>query len=151
MQNNEQQAIAQKLAAKFDINDLQFRIDSDVREYNGKQMARVVVYIDSRTLQDRLDSVIGTFGWEFNWEPVGTKAAKGTLTILGISKSDIGTGDGKETEKGRVSDALKRCGVLFGIARYLYDAPDLFAEVDQRGKSWYIKQSELTRLRQKFA
>jgi hypothetical protein len=156
--------IQSRLAEPFDSEELQFRIQGNPQEakfgdMKGKMVARCVVYVDARCVvyvdarcvQDRLDDVVGIEGWSFDWEPMGTKAAKGKLTIWGICKSDVGDGDGQETEKGRVSDSLKRAAVQWGIARYLYGIGDLFAECEQRGNTWYMKKGEEARLRVKVA
>lgn len=82
--------------------------------------AQMLVYIDARDVQDRLDEVCG-----YNWSN-SIKEVKGRLicelTINGITKSD-GAGDTDfEGEKGGISDAFKRSAVMWGVGRYLYDA-----------------------------
>lgn len=47
------------------------------------------------------------------------------LTILGVSKQDVGTASMAEQMKGAHSDALKRAAVKFGIGAYLYDLKNL--------------------------
>ena len=115
----------------------------------------VCAYIDARDVMDRLDEVLGVDGWSFDWQPVlmGTNkknepiimSAKGTITIDGASKSDVGdmNNGNFQPNKAAVSDALKRAAVHFGIARYLYDLPEMRAQVDGSGKP---TAKELTRL-----
>jgi hypothetical protein len=43
-----------------------------------------------------------------------------TLTILGVSKSDVGVPSFAEQLKGAYSDSLKRAAVKFGVGEYLY-------------------------------
>lgn len=144
----------QRLSAEFDPADVSFRIQSTY-ERNGKTQAVCVAYIDARNVADRLDSVCGPDGWSFDWQPVVTTssavmAAKGTLTIAGISKSDVGDAGQTEPTKASVSDALKRSAVLWGIGRYLYSLPMMHAEVEKRGNSWVLAHGEEDRLRAKL-
>jgi len=144
-----QQDYSVQLAKPFDVESVEFRIDGQVKEYQGKWIARVVAYVDARTIQDRLDDVLGTDTWAFSVQmvPGASYATIGTLTIGGIAKSDCGE---DETVKGAVSDALKRAAVMWGIGRYLYRLPNLFAECEKRGNSWQIKKDELVKLRSKL-
>lgn len=90
-----------------------------------KTRALAVPHHTSRHVMDRLDAVVGPAGWETDFEYVpGIKAVKLALSVLGITKCDMGfvEGDDDAAIKGSVSDALKRAGVLFGIGRYLYGA-----------------------------
>lgn len=47
------------------------------------------------------------------------------LTVLGVTKSDVGTPSMAEQLKGATSDALKRAAVKFGVGAYLYDLKEL--------------------------
>lgn len=133
------------LRAPFNPNEVDFRVQSNLN--NGS--AIVLAYMDARLVQNRLDEVVGPENWSFDWTPVGTKgdtitAAKGTLTICGISKSDVGDAGQTEPTKSTVSDAFKRAAVMWGIGRYLYDLGTTFCKVDQKGK---IPEAELRQLR----
>lgn len=95
---------------------------------NGQ--VQVTAYLDSRDVQDRLDAVVGTENWEFDWSAIVTDAkgllvAKGVLSIYGIPKAEVGDASNWEPNKGTISDALKRCAVLWGVGRYLYRLPDI--------------------------
>lgn len=141
----------QALAAPFAPGDVSFRVQSTY-ERGGKTMAVVVAYIDARNVADRLDAVCGPANWAFDWQPVVSNnsavlAAKGTLTICGVSKSDVGDAGTTEPTKASVSDALKRAAVLWGIGRFLYDLPFMTATPEQRGKSWVLPKAEEDRLR----
>ena len=144
-----QQDYAAQLAAPFDPEVVEFRIDGRPREYQGKWIARVVAYVDARAVQDRLDQVVGPDTWSFSVQMVtgATFAAIGTLTIGGISKSDAGE---DETVKGAVSDALKRSAVQWQIGRYLYRLGAMFAEVVKKGDTWQMAKDELPKLRAKL-
>ncbi|RTH01947.1 Rad52/22 double-strand break repair protein, partial [Thermus scotoductus] len=52
------------------------------------------------------------------------------LTILGITKEDVGEGD---SLKAAFSDALKRAAVKFGVSRYLYSLPSQWVDLDDSG------------------
>ena len=139
------------LSAPFKPAEISFRVQSTY-ERNGKTQAVVVAYLDARNVAERLDAVCDPDGWAFDWQPVVTGqrellVAKGTLTIAGVSKSDVGDAGTTEPSKASVSDALKRAAVLWGVGRYLYDLPFMTATPEQRGKSWVLPQAEEDRLR----
>lgn len=81
-------------------------------------------YIDARAVAQRLDDVVAPDGWQFTCEVAVSGVIKGRLEIGGRVREDFGypnSDDDAEPYKSAVSDALKRCGVLFGIGRHLYD------------------------------
>ena len=141
------------LARPFDPSEVSFRLQGSPRD--GKTSAVVVAYLDSRNVQQRLDEVVGPEGWSFDWQPIVTNnsavlVAKGTLTIAGVSKSDVGDAGQTEPSKASVSDSLKRAAVLFGIGRYLYDLPTMYAECEKHGATWYMARGEEDKLRAKY-
>ena len=87
-------------------------------------------YIEARAVMSRLDEVVGPGNWSFEFELLHQQAegvvAKGSLTVLGVTKQDAGehwrAGDRDKVEvyKSAASDALKRCAAHFGVGRYLY-------------------------------
>lgn len=95
---------------------------------NGKALA--LAYIDARLVMARLDKVVGG-AWSFDYDVVAPKQVKGRLTVCGVTRCDAGEAD-KEDEplKSAVSDALKRAAVHFGIGRYLYHLPQVWAAYD---------------------
>ena len=140
--------IAAELAAPFDPMDVDFRVQGKAST-SGK--VQVLAYIDARAVQERLDRVVGPQNWTFEWSPVAIDAkgdiqcAKGTITIYGIAKSDVGTASNFEGDKGAVSGAQKRAAVQWGIGRYLYALPT----------SWipdakFISDTTLAQLRSKL-
>lgn len=99
--------------------------------------ALMVPHITSRHVMDRLDLVVGPAGWQQDFEFLpGVKAVRLMLTVLGITKCDIGfvAGDDDAAIKGSVSDGLKRAAVLFGIGRYLYSAEKQWVDWDAKKK-----------------
>lgn len=85
----------------------------------GKEL----VYITARDVMDRLDQVVGFYGWGTSYhEVMGRVVCKLTLQVEGktITKCDGADDTAIEGAKGALSDALKRAAVQFGIGRYLY-------------------------------
>lgn len=93
-------------------------------------------YVEARTVQTRLDEVVGPGGWSFEWQPITVNeehvVLKGTLTLLGVTKEDAGEAhinprrsEKEELVKAAVSDALKRAAVHHGVGRLLYSLPKL--------------------------
>lgn len=104
-------------------------------------------YLDARDVEERLDDLFGPECWQFTWELVAVNATgaavKARLEIYfewrgWIGKEDAGEyhiptkRDGTLAQgvddmiKSAVTDAMRRCGSKWGIARYLYagrDAP----------------------------
>ncbi|ADV67481.1 Rad52/Rad22 family DNA repair protein [Deinococcus maricopensis] len=95
--------------------------------------ALMLAYVDARAVQDRLDAVAPD-DWTFQVDVIpGTThpTVKGRLTILGVTREDIGEAEGDLASiKAATSDALKRCAVQFGIGRYLYDLPKQWVDWD---------------------
>jgi hypothetical protein len=142
--------IASQLAAPFDVADVEWRPSGKA---GANQRTSLVAYVDARTVQDRLDAVIGVRGWSFDWQPVSVeggevKQAKGILTIHGVTKCDVGTASNWEASKGAVSDALKRAAVHFGVGRYLYELPAVTVALDERGN---VPTETMKTIRTKFA
>lgn len=100
-------------------------MDSKQRPGRG---GRSFDYIDARQVQDRLDAVIGPGNWSVYFTVVdgAAHAVEATITIFGVSKSDVGypnapdRDDEVEPLKAAYSDALKRAAVQWGIGRFLY-------------------------------
>jgi hypothetical protein len=82
-------------------------------------------YVDARAVMQRLDDVLTPAGWEFTSSVIpGTDVVHGRLSIAGMVREDYGYPNSDRDEepiKAASSDALKRCGVMFGIGRHLYD------------------------------
>lgn len=77
---------------------------------------------------------------------------KGTLTVLGNVKEDVGypnSADDKNPIKSAVSDALKRCGVQFGIGKFLYDLGTKIIEYDPKTKQ-PVDPNDLKKLEHMF-
>lgn len=126
-----------KLKAPFPVEKLSWRIGQksnwDVvkkcpKDPNKPVKAMMLVYIDARDVQDRLDEVCGSH-WENEFKTVNGRTTC-RITINGMSRED-GAGDTDfEAEKGGLSDAFKRAAVQWGVGRYLYDAKNYNTWVD---------------------
>lgn len=90
-------------------------------------------YVTARFVMDRLDAVMGPQNWQNTFESLPSGAVRCGIGItfdLGddrvdtIWKYDVGVPSSIEPEKGAHSDAFKRAGVMWGIARDLYDERD---------------------------
>ena len=99
----------------------------------------VVAYIDARQVFSRLDELFGPDGWQTGYRVLdaASGAIECTLTIAGISKSDVGypnRSGGEEPLKAAYSDATKRAAVQWGIGRWLYDEEAQWVAIDQQGR-----------------
>ena len=82
-------------------------------------------YVSWAQVADRLDEAAP--GWSFKIVQLGDDWCWGQLTLDGQTFENVGYAENaeadwkKEVLKDAVSDALKRCAALAGVARYLYD------------------------------
>jgi hypothetical protein len=142
--------MSRALQDPFDPAEVDFRVQGRANDQAGR--AQVVAYIDARAVQDRLDTVVGAGNWSFDWTPLvidngEVMVAKGTLTIHGISKSDVGSASNFEQSLGAVSHCFKRAAVHWGIGRYLYNLPMTWVQVERGGR---IPEAVLRDLRAKL-
>lgn len=131
-----------KLKAPFAPDDIEWRVGQAGK--GDKVWARVLAYITSRAIMDRLDEVCGPAGWQtkfvdgdghlqagigirvgeewvWKWDGTGRLDAND-----GLSVADAGKGD--------FSNALKRAAVQWGIGRYLYSVPEGWAIINSNGR-----------------
>lgn len=154
MDKSEWQAISQQLKAPFAPAEVDFRVQGKATEQGRGQ---IVAYIDARAVQDRLDSVVGTEGWSFTWEPVAVvngvvKVAKGSLRLLDLPpKEDVGDSGDIEPNKSAVSDALKRAAVQWGVGRYLYERKAVWVDLEKASNGWKIPDSVIAQQRAQLA
>ena len=144
-----------QLAQPFKAEDIEWRIASTNKE---KTKGIAVAYVDSRAIQERLDSIFGCENWQNSFEI--TQGAEKDLTSyvcrIGIYSPErnewIFKSDGSgptdiEPVKGGLSGALKRAASVWNIGRYLYELDGVWVDIEQRGKSYFIKNEELERLK----
>lgn len=143
------------LHAPFRPHELEWRPLSTKNEN-----AKVLCYVTSRAIMDRLDRVCGVANW-CNAEPVVTPHG----VIQGISihvafdggdtrwitKYDGASETDIEAFKGGISGALKRAGVLWGIGRYLYGLGDNWVKLRKsNGGRFYFHPEDAPKLAAEF-
>lgn len=123
-------SIFDALSAPFPADVISWRAQSVSTKNPNAPAAMALAYIDARDVMRRLDDVCGPANWQCRYP----HADKKTICEIGIKHGDEwiwkanGAGDTDiEAEKGAVSDAFKRAAVLWGIGRYLYDMPTVWA------------------------
>lgn len=129
--------LAERLAAPFEPTELKFRAGS----VSGSR-AQALVYVNARVVQDRLDDVMGVFGWQDSYELLDAGNVVCTLRLrVGeewVAKMDVGgpsmQPDSGDKCKAAFSEALKRAAVKFGIGRYLYRFPLQWMDYDPQKK-----------------
>lgn len=132
-------AVKNKLQARFDPKDIRWRVGQS-GEFKGNPWIKIMPYISTRDVQNRLDEAVGPQGWQNNFI---TGASGGILCGIGIydsiTESWIWKYDGAdntdiEAIKGGISDSMKRAGVQWGIGRYLYEMGEFYADIVEKGE-----------------
>lgn len=131
--------LTKALAAPLDPGDIKFK----PQVVKGNR-ALAIPYLDARTIQDRLDEVLGVEGWQDEYTPLpdGSVVCRLRVRCDGewITKVDVGgpseQPDSGDRLKAAFSDALKRAAVKFGIGRYLYRLAPLWADYDPAKKQF---------------
>ncbi|MGE5706834.1 MAG: Rad52/Rad22 family DNA repair protein [Bacteroidota bacterium] len=133
------QDVLEKLKAPFPAGEERYRV-GPTWEREGKSFTRPLAYIDARAVFDRLDEVVGPDHWETHLERLAPGVFLCRMTVLGVTRSDVGMAGENESEKDKsgASDAIKRVAVQFGIARYLYqkDLPVVALERGNLPSGW---------------
>ena len=131
--------LTKALAAPFDPGELKFK----PAVVSGNR-ALALAYVDARTIQDRLDEVLGVEGWQDDYEclPDGSVVCRLRLRLgeEWVTKVDVGgpseQPDGGDRMKAAFSDALKRAAVKFGVGRYLYRLLSQWADYDPQRRQF---------------
>lgn len=109
------------LAAPTPHDQVQWRIGATNAD---KSRGMALAYIDARWVQERLDEALGPDGWQCRYPIVTDKLAVCEIGVWsGIEwlwKADGAGVTDVEAVKGAISDAFKRAGVKWGIAKDLY-------------------------------
>lgn len=131
--------IHERLANPFDPSEVRWRVGNLAKNGNS---ATLLAYIDSRTVMDRLDDIVGPARWRDTYRP---GAAGGLIcrieiylelpddTWAWVGKEDAAENTQVEAVKGGISDAFKRAAVKWGIGRYLYHIPTKFYRINKPG------------------
>lgn len=141
------QDVFDMLSAPFPTEAISWRVGSTNGE---KSKGMALAYIDARDVMDRFDSVVGPANWQSEFVNAGNGA---TCCRIGIRvgtdwvwKADGAGQTDYEGEKGQFSDALKRAAVSWGVGRYLYDLDSPWVQIEQKGKTFIIKDGEKAKL-----
>lgn len=135
--------IAKKLQDPFDPADVEWRAQQGGISGGSRAWVKVIPYITSRAVQQRLDDVFGPFGWKIDQRE--TNDGKGYICTISIydetTKQWVSKQDGSEKTnieplKGGVSGAMKRAAVQWGIGRYLYNMEEAWADCRIVANRW---------------
>ncbi len=123
------------LRAPFAWDVIEVRPGSVRKDGTG---ALALAYADPRVYMERLDTVVGPEHWSVEFAPWGDHRLICRLTIFGIMKSSTGEADPKDKNAGTVAEAqaFKRSCVAFGLGRFLYDLPQIWARGSGDSKSF---------------
>lgn len=110
------------LARPFPVSEVEWRVGATTK---AKDKCIALAYVDARTVQRRLDEVLGPFGWETYTQTPHLC----TITVhlpdgRSLSRTDAAGDTQVEAEKGAFSTAFKRAAAQFGVGRYLYSLPN---------------------------
>lgn len=139
------------LALPFPSHQIDLKPGATTR---SKDRAMAMAYADSRVYQERLDQVVGPDAWSVRFEltPQGIVC---TLEICGVIKADVGdypTDLGDRPNENRATtaaaQAFKRACAQFGLGRYLYSLPRMWADYDADQKAFVAPQRVVTALYQ---
>lgn len=129
------------LKAPFSKDHLGVKVQSLNKE---RTRAMLVLYLQHTDVQNRIEQVdpawkLEILGEEREGESVFVRAR---LTIKNVNRENVGEGG---DPKAAYSDALKRCAMLFGVGRYLYDSELVWTEYNEakdRYRQWTIEDYE---------
>jgi hypothetical protein len=131
--------LTQALSAPFDPREVKFK-----PQVTKGNRALALAYVDARTVQERLDEVLGVENWQDDYDhlPDGSVVCRLRLRLGDewITKVDVGSPSEQPDEHDRVkaafSDALKRAAVKFGVGRYLYRLPSTWCDYDPQKRQF---------------
>ncbi len=136
-----------KLLEPFHHSELEWRIGHGAIGSDGKPWAIALPYVTNRCVQKRLDAVVLPENWRTEFHPVrlgDEKNRQGFMCTLyiridgeWIGKTDGASCTGVEPIKGGISDAQKRAAAEWGVGRYLYWLPDMWANFTKERQGKY--------------
>lgn len=118
--------IANEFQKPFYEDELQWLILTKTKD--GSR-AKVTPYIDARSIQERLDKIVGPFNWSqrFLRGPQGGMMCLLSIRVFNedgsydwVTKSNGGENTDFEAVKGGYTVAFRRAAVEWGFGRYLY-------------------------------
>lgn len=125
--NKTMEQIQQELSKN--LSSCYIKIKAKTKPAYGKVMA--LVYKDARVDIERLNEVVGIFGWKREHVIIGDNnyckvSIRNPETGEWVSKMDVGEPSDSEARKGEASDAFKRACFTWGIGLELYNAPKIY-------------------------
>lgn len=139
------------LSLPFPARQISWRVGATTAD---KSKGIALAFVDARDVMKRLDGVCGSAGWQCRYPWSDTKRL---VCEVGIKVDDEwiykanGCGDTDvEAEKGAFSDAFKRAAVLWGIAQYLYELPNVWMPLEAAGKSYKFSDATKKELADKL-
>ena len=152
MEQRDPSQIQAALSKPFAPEDLEWRLQ---QTFEDKMRGIAVPYVTNRAIQNRLDESVGPENWynEYKpWHGTGKKEAQLCgITIYFEGRGFITKWDGAEDSdiepvKGGLSDSMKRAAVQWGVGRVLYNMDTVWVNIEKRGKTHVIKESERPKL-----
>ena len=115
-------------------------------DYGYGPMVVILPYVDARAAMNRIDEVITPACWQDEYTHLsgGVECRIGIL-IDGrwVYKVDGSPETKIEAFKGGYSKSFVRCGVKWGIGRYLYNLPEVKPEISMdkpKGREWHYEK-----------
>ena len=152
---NDQQ---KQLLAPFEASEILWRLS-----HSNETGGFAVPYIDSRSIQKRLDQVLGRENWQNDFITIPSTNPKETAAHIcriglyyevrkeWIFKSDGAGSTEFEPVKGGLSDAFKRAASMWGIGRYLYGFDGVWVDIETNNKKKSIPKKEIPKLNKAYA
>lgn len=125
--------VAAALARPFELHQVELKPGATT---SAKDRGLALAYVDLRAYQERLDDVVGPEGWSVEYRALeGIKGVVCRLTILGHTREDVGEPSGGENPATEaLAQSFKRACSAFGLGRYLYSLPRVWAPYDDKAK-----------------
>lgn len=147
-------ATLKQLFAPFDADDVAFRAG-----YKAGNGFRVFLYLDKRSIRDRLDEALGPFNWTAHYEPLG----EGFICALKIRVGDEwhckegvgGPAPAMDTEQNKVksaaTDAFRNAAAAWGFGKHLDNIPTIIWPGETNQKGQWRRWTDEGKLRKRIA
>ena len=139
-------AVLAELTQPFDPEVVEFKAGATTQD---KARALALAYVDARVYQARLDAVAPDWRNEYTREYAGDRVVVTcALTVAGVTRQAIGESlqasarhDGstvieENAATSAEAQAFKRACSAFGLGRYLYSVPQVWAEYDAQRRQF---------------
>lgn len=132
------QEIMSALQAPFQPDEIEWMAKTVIKD---KLRGLALPYVSNRAIQKRLDEVVGINNWKNEFIQWKDKDQLCGISIRfndeWITKYDGAADTNIDGTKGGISGSMKRAVVQWGIGRYLYNIPEIWADVKQVGAKGY--------------